>query len=295
MFLANFLKRFWDVIVANREAVIVSLTFLVLIIGWLIFLSLAQKNKNRSVKSIISTSALILLILIGVTYYLNSIKKSIVLIIIINSILLIIYVLLTLLFIKSSKDKTSQVNTSKIAILGLMTGLAVVLSFFGFPIIPGFEMLRLEFNGLIYILVLLWFGFRSAITVCFLMNVVLLIFPVPASQLFYGYDQIINFISCTSYIIPVGIIFSKLQESEYPSAKKLATATIIGTLFATLFMVFFNYYINVPYIIEADLSFKVILKVFGTFNLVKWGLVTLVVNLFWRKLYDLKYIAFIKQ
>ena len=38
------------------------------------------------------------------------------------------------------------------------------------------------------------------------------------------------------------------------------------------------------------MTLKEAIIVFGSFNLVKWGLVTVMINLLWQKLYNLKYL-----
>ena len=173
-----------------------------------------------------------------------------------------------------------------------MAGLAYVLRFFGFPIIPGFTFLKLEFSGIIYILVLIWFGFGSAIAVCFVTNLlrVIMHFSLFEATLVLGLDQLVNFIASVAYILPVALFFIKLKEDEQPSSRKMWVATALGTVITSLFMIFYNYFINLPIIYEQALPFMETFVVFGVFNIIKWGLVTLTVNLLWKELYNLKYL-----
>lgn len=281
-----FLNSFWDLITENRFSVIITIIFLAMVICLLVALAVVQKSARYNTKSVIVGLTLVLLILASVTYYLSTLDIKIYKIALVDLTVIGIYALLVYLPLK--QEVTAKVNTEKIVFLGVMTGLAVALSFLGFPIIPSFSHLRLEFNGIVYILVLLWFGYGSAITVCLLVNIVLLIFPTGGSTIFFGYDQLINFISCMLYITPVAIILPHGGERKKPKFYKLIISAIIGTVFATSVMVLFNYFITAPLIMEINLPFKTVLSIFGVFNLVKWGAVTIIILLIWEKLYDLK-------
>lgn len=293
--LLNIVTDFIDLIKDNYQEILITLGFVAAIIVSLIVLSVVQSKERRNFKSNIIIAILFIFIMLGINYYLYT-EDDIDLykIIIVNVSFLIFYGLLVLFVSRKRKAGPSSYSVSKIALLGLMSGLAFVFRFFGFPIIPSASFLKLEFSGLIYILVLLWFDFGSAIIVCFITNILRIILHVSLVEttLILGADQLANFISSVAYILPVAIVFYNLKQDEYPSGKKLLLSTLIGSLFAMVFMVVWNYFVNLPIIHKQDWwTFLDVAIIFGSFNIIKWGLVTLVINTLWKKLYNVKYMV----
>lgn len=297
MFL-NIFTDFFALLKKNYWAVVFTLAFVAIIITFLIvFTNLRAMEKRLNIKTHILNTLLIILILFGVGYYFYMEKKGgkeipLYKQIIVYAFFLALYAALTVATFLRKKNGTERLSIYKITVLGLMAGLAYVLRFFGFPIIPGFTFLKLEFSGIIYILVLIWFGFGSAIAVCFVTNLlrVIMHFSLFEATLVLGLDQLVNFIASVAYILPVALFFIKLKEDEQPSSRKMWVATALGTVITSLFMIFYNYFINLPIIYKLALPFMETFVVFGVFNIIKWGLVTLTVNLLWKELYNLKYL-----
>ena len=208
-----------------------------------LFRCLCESKGNRkrlNIKIHILNTLLIILVLLGVRYYFYSEEKSLIesgveeAIPLLKKILVYgfffaLYAALTVATFLRKKSETGRYSVYKITVLGLMAGLAYVLRFFGFPIIPGHPFLKLEFSGLIYILVLLWFGFGSAVIVCLLTNVLRVIFHFSlfGASLVLGIDQLVNFIASVAYILPCDFLF-KLKENEQPNADKMLISTILG-------------------------------------------------------------------
>ena len=303
MFL-NVFTDLLELLKKNLEAVILTLVFVaIIVVFFVVFANLRAIEKRLNIKIHILNTLLIILVLLGVRYYFyleekrlieSGVEEAIPLLkkILVYGFFFALYAALTVATFLRKKSETGRYSVYKITVLGLMAGLAYVLRFFGFPIIPGYPFLKLEFSGLIYILVLLWFGFGSAVIVCLLTNVLRVIFHFSpfGAFLVLGIDQLVNFIASVAYILPVAIFFFKLKENEQPNADKMLISTTVGTLITMVFMIFYNYFINLPIIYELDMPLKEAIIVFGSFNLVKWGLVTVMINLLWQKLYNLKYL-----
>lgn len=192
-----------------------------------------------------------------------------------------------LLTVKSEKVH-EKVSVSTVAILGLLIALASVLMLFGIPIFPNDPYLKLEVSALIYFMVLLWFGIKPTIIVIFLTNIIHAIMPSITPPLIPFLDEMVNVIAVFAFLLPSFIAFRKLQKDEIPSLKKVIFTSVIGVLFTTVFMVLYNYFVNLPLIYGMEWSFSEVLAVFGSFNLIKWGAVSIVVPLLYRKIYTIK-------
>ena len=100
-------------------------------------------------------------------------------------------------------------------------------------------------------------------------------------------DEMMNFMATMLFIIPTAIFISrkKILNLKVPT---VILWTGIGFVSTTVFMVLYNQFINLPYIYGIQMTFSQVLIIFGVFNLIKWGLNMVVINLTWRRFYFLR-------
>jgi len=291
MFLEGIFKKLFRLASENYiEILIIIGSIFVIFLVYLYFARYQIKDNKKYFKLIISFFA-IALIMFGLGIFLVEKKIPTINIVLIEIITLDVFLALAVFALSGEKKEAHKITIQDISILGLMAGLAFALRFFGFPIFVGsFSFLKLEFSGIIYIIVLLWYGFRSAVLVSLVTNILRVILQVSLFQVtvIFGVDQLLNFISSLAYLVPAAILFYRYDRSQEPNGIKLLIANIIGAVFATVFMVLWNYFVNLPYIYNMSLPFKDVLIYFGSFNLIKWGSVTILIALLWKKFYNLR-------
>lgn len=185
-------------------------------------------------------------------------------------------------FKKVAKKKPTTAN---IALMGILVGLASVFMILSFPIFPPAPYLKVEISGLILYMVLLWFGVKPAIIVALLTNFIHALIPTGTVQIIF-LDEGVNFIATMAFMLPSIIIL----RNKTPKRLSVLLGTSIGLIFTIIFMVLYNAYFNLPIIYKMEMEFTKVLYIFGVFNLIKWGAVTILINLLWPKLYVLKQI-----
>jgi len=267
-------------------------------VGLLVALSIIQSHEKRSLKTIIISIVAIIVILFGVSYAIAFDFQSdnkpipIITIALVDLLIVLLYFGITFLIIKSRQQKTNEKKTTKIAILSLLIAMSSVLMMMSIPIFPQASYLKLELSGLVIFMVLLWYDFKTAMIVSLLTNFIHVFLPSSTPPLILFLDEGINLIATMAFILPSAIIMRNLGMQERPSPLEVIVSTIIGVLFTSVFMVLYNYFINLPIVYGQDWwTFEEVLTIFGLFNLIKWGSVAIVINLLWQRLYNLKYVG----
>lgn len=292
------LSEFW---VKNGKEIIVSSIIIIVAVFLLVTLLINQSKQGNLIRGIITSLIIVVMLIGGTTYvlyqdYLKALAKDPAVvfpwleILRFSGIIIMVYAVIGTLILKakSTKNQKPKASVSSIALMGILVALASVLMLFGIPIFPAFDFLKVEFSGLIYFMILLWFGIKPTIIVVLLTNIVHIIMPSMTAPRIFGLDEMVNVIACFAYLLPSVIVFRKLEKNEMPSNKKVIITAIIGVAFTTIFMVLYNYYINLPIIYSWPMPFKQVVTVFGLFNLIKWGGVSLAVCLLYQKLYPIK-------
>ncbi|MDY0023962.1 MAG: ECF transporter S component [Candidatus Izemoplasmatales bacterium] len=262
----------------------------------LLLMFLIGKNTNNHKRLLIISILAWLFIIIGLTYaYLFLIKVDgerveISTIILIDIIITAIYLLFFGLILRQNYAKNqlpkAKITTQKIAVISLLIGIASVLMLISFPVMPAAPYLKVELSALIIFMTLIWFDFKTAVTVSFITNFVH--FFLPSSQpVIPLLDEMMNFMATMLFIIPTAIFISrkKILNLKVPT---VILWTGIGFVSTTVFMVLYNQFINLPYIYGIQMTFSQVLIIFGVFNLIKWGLNMVVINLTWRRFYFLR-------
>ncbi len=257
---------------------------LVLSLMFLIFKNLKEAKKMLSL-SVIS----IVFIIIGLTIGLWLNNNTLTSILIYDTTLLIGYSLIMFLIylLRKKNENKSKINTKMTAFLGIIVGMASVLMVLGFSIIPGFIFLKVEFSALVIFVTLLWFDFKTAVIVSLLTNILHFLMP-GTPPLIPLLDEMVNFLATMIFIMPIAIYLNKHRKTGKISNMSIFWLTVLGVVLTTVLMVLFNQYINLPIIYKINMSFKEVLTVFGIFNLIKWGLNALLINLTWKRFYSLK-------
>lgn len=188
---------------------------------------------------------------------------------------------------KQKQEKKTKLNTKMTAFLGIIVGMASVLMILGFSVIPGFLFLKVEFSALIIFMTLLWFDFKTAVIVSLLTNILHFLMP-GTPPLIPLLDEMVNFLATMIFILPTAIFLKKHKLNEPKSNLSILWFSIIGVASTTVLMVLFNQYINLPLIYNIDMTFTQVLTVFGIFNLIKWGLNAILINLTWKRFYSIR-------
>ncbi|MBN2504617.1 MAG: ECF transporter S component [Bacilli bacterium] len=255
-------------------------------------LFLFQRTSKDDHKNMLAQLIIVLFIIAGVTYGLvlkddDSISNLD--IVLVDLIIFVAYFAIALLMrvIRQKNAQKETMTTRKLAFLGIIVGLASVLMLLGFPVLPGFHYLKVEISGLIIFMTLLWFDFKTAAIVSLITNFIHVFMPgTPPVIMFL--DEGINFIATMIFILPTAILIKKCNLQSRRSQTIILWVSIASVVFTTVFMTLYNAFINLPLVYKMPLDFLTVLKVFGLFNLIKWGAVALVINLVWRRLYGLR-------
>ncbi|MBI9008734.1 MAG: ECF transporter S component [Tenericutes bacterium] len=264
-------------------------TSLLIALGFMFYLAKNMKEKRNH---IIVSGAAILFIITGLTVGLllgnNDIEVKDV--ILFNTIILLIYSLFLVVYRKIQVTKTSKkkvMSTKKIAFLGIIIGIASVLMLMGFPVIPIAPYLKVELSALIVFMTLLWFDFKTAVVVSLLTNVIHFFMP-SSPPLIPMLDEMVNFLATMLFITPTAVFLNKKSLDKEKKGFSILILTLIGFASTVVLMVLFNQYINLPLVYNIQLSFKEVIAIFGLFNIIKWGINSLVINVTWRRFYILR-------
>jgi len=294
---------FIEFLVKFQQEIITSLIFIVISVGLLAFLAIAQSKEKKAKKSIIGGLLSVIAIIAGITVLLAIQEKVVEVdgvdviqkigfyeILIVDFVFVVVYTAISFVMLRTHRygEESHKITTKKVALLGVIIGFASVLMLAGIPIMPAAPYLKLEISSLIIFMVLIWFDFKSAIVVSLATNVIHVFMPSLSAPIIPFLDEGVNFLATMAFLLPPAIVLSKRNESEVPSSKKVLIATAIGVAFTTVFMVLYNAFINLPIIYRFEMPFITVLEIFGLFNILKWGTAFIVINLLWRKLYNLK-------
>ncbi len=176
---------------------------------------------------------------------------------------------------RSHGVSSTHSKTKEIVVIGLMVSLSFLLMFLGVPIIAVAPWLKIELSFLPIIILALGLNVKSALIASFLVN--LLDYLLKGSLTGLPIDQLANFIATCIFL---GVIYYLGKRTNNYIALFIAVAI------NTLMMCVLNYFIITPwyfsilgYELPSDLLGYVV-SVYGTFNIIKWGLVALVYQLF---------------
>ena len=264
-----------------------------LIIALTLMFFLGKYTRNNQKLLLVSLLSL-LFIVVGITYaYLFLIKVDgepvkLSTIILTDIVVVAIYLLglFSVLRLNQKDTVKTKVTTHKIAIQGILVGFASVLMLISFPVMPLAPWLKVELSALIIFMTLIWFDFKTAVMVSFVTNIVHFFLPssAPVIPLL---DEMINFLATMIFILPTALLLKKRNIEEGNGLIYIIILTGLGFISTVVIMVLFNQFINLPYIYEINISFKEVLAIYGVFNIIKWGINALVINLTWKRFYFL--------
>jgi riboflavin transporter len=264
-----------------------------LLIALLLMFFLGKHTKN-SQKLLLVSLLSIVFIVVGITYaFLFLIKVDgepveISTIILTNIVVIATYLIGLLLVFKLNRQETikKKMKVQKIAIQSILVGIASVLMLISFPVMPAAPYLKVELSALIIFMTLIWFDFKTAVLVSFITNIVHFFLPSSAPIIPF-LDEMINFLATMLFILPTAMFFKKEKIQEKNSALYIFFLTGLGFLTTVVLMVLFNQFINLPYIYRINMTFTQVLTIFGVFNIIKWGLNAIFINLTWKRFYYL--------
>ncbi len=251
-----------------------------------------RKTRKSDKKNMIAQLMIVIFILVGVTLGLvfkgdETIQSGDILLV--DLIIVAVYCIFAAVIhlVDGKKGKHSVMTTRKLAFLGIIVGLASVLMLLGFPVMPGFIFLKVEISGVIFFMTLLWFDLKTATLVSLITNFVHVFMPgSPPVILFL--DEGINFVATMIFLLPAAFLIDKQHLQEKNCTRRIFWVSLTSVIFTTIFMTLYNAFINLPLVYRMDMGFIEVLEVFGVFNLIKWGVVAVIINLVWRRLYGLR-------
>lgn len=250
------------------------------------------KNIKESKKTIAITAIAILFIVVGLTVGLKLGHEDMPLtdILLFDTGVLLFYSLFLLVYRRVQLNKSTEkktMSTRKMSMLGLIVGIASVLMLMGFSVIPAAPYLKVELSALIIFMTLLWFDFKTAVIVSLLTNVIHFFMP-GSTPIIPMLDEMINFLATMLFILPTAIFLNRNKLNQENKGYSIMIFTVIGFVATVILMVLFNQYINLPLVYNIDMSFNQVIAIFGIFNIIKWGINTLIINLTWKRFYILK-------
>lgn len=198
-------------------------------------------------------------------------------------------VLFAFVIVYVSKKYTVEMSgTRLIAFVGVFSALSYAFMFFGFSIVPAAPYLKLEFSVVIILLALLFFDLKAAVLISLVTNVV--DYLIKNSETGIPIDQTANFLATVVILIVFAVSFSKYGQ-HIEDTKKNNVVSILTSLVAvaavTVVMVFLNWIWITPFYAELggyseflpSPLLPYIIGLYGPFNIIKWGLVSLVFSL----------------
>ncbi len=264
-----------------------------LIIALLLMFFLGKHTKNNQKLLLVSVLSIVFIV-VGITYaFLFLIKVDgepveLSSIILTNIIVIATYLIGLLVIFKLNRKETikKKMKIQKIAIQSILVGIASVLMLISFPVMPAAPYLKVELSALIIFMTLIWFDFKTAVLVSFITNIVHFFLPSSAPIIPF-LDEMINFLATMLFILPTALFFRKEKIEEKNSTLYIIFLTGLGFVTTVVLMVLFNQFINLPYIYGINMTFTQVLTIFGVFNIIKWGLNTIFINLTWKRFYCL--------
>ncbi len=205
----------------------------------------------------------------------------------------LIGIAMLIIFKSGKKDDKRFSPTMKMTIVGTFTALSYVLMFFGIPFILPF--LKIEFSIVIVVAVMLLVDYKSAILVAFLKSAI--DYMIKGSAVGYPIDQMAHFIAVFVFITTIYICLKVLKKPENEN-KKMILGFSAGVLATASVMVMLNFLWILPvyiklFTVEGFYSFVEmdepknfflwVLSIFGTFNLIQWGLTAIVSFIIYKK------------
>lgn len=211
-------------------------------------------------------------------------------ILMVNSVILAVYMFLLLasFLIHKKQKRIRGLSTRKLAFLGILIGLSSALMLLSVPIMPAAPFLKVELSGLVIFMTLLWFDFKTAAIVSLITNFIHVFMPGSAPLILF-LDEGVNFIATMVFMLPMAIMIRMIDFEHRKNNWKFIVVSVLGVIFTVIVMTLYNAYVNLPIIYKMSMPFKTVVEIFGVFNIIKWGLVAVAINLTWRRLFSLRH------
>lgn len=158
-------------------------------------------------------------------------------------------------------------STKKITIFAIILALAIVASFFSFPILPSASFLKIEFSDSFLLIIGMLFGFKELLLAIFLKGIFL----------YLKNPEIIGVLAnLISAFLFTGTFLLMMKRTN-----KWIVALCVSTVVVTIALSIFNYYVLLPmystvYKMNLGSLETVILTAIVPFNLIKGSLLSLI-------------------
>ncbi len=130
-------------------------------------------------------------------------------------------------------------KTKNLVLIGMLTAIALILTFIAFPIFPNASFLKMDFSEIPALLAALASGPVIGVIVELLKNV--LHFFLQGSETGIPIGEIANFTAGVLFILPIYWLYRRFQTTA-----GLIVACVVGTVCMTAFMAILNYYYFLP-------------------------------------------------
>ncbi|MDR1150158.1 MAG: ECF transporter S component [Clostridiales bacterium] len=176
-------------------------------------------------------------------------------------------------------------NTKKIATIGIFSAMAFILHMLSFPLVPGFNFLKIDFSCVSIFTISLIYSSTAGILTAFIKSST---HAIISQSLAIG--EIFDFFLSSFFILCMNFSI-KIKKNFIES---LSMATILTTVVSA----FFNYFIMLPsylYLMNINMEkskqLKLILNLIVPFNLLKFSLMSFVTCLLFKKIKSNKFMT----
>lgn len=134
-------------------------------------------------------------------------------------------------------ETTKKLDIRKLAVTGVLGAVATVLMFISFsvPIMPSF--IKLDLSELPALIASFAFGPLSGVAVCFIKNVVNLLFTTTS-----GVGELCNFLLGAAFVLPAGWLYKKIGGRKGALIGSFAGAAAMAVLSLPI-----NYFVTYPF------------------------------------------------
>lgn len=124
-------------------------------------------------------------------------------------------------------------------VFSMLAALSYALVTLGFPLLPNFPFLKLDFGDIPVLIGTFIYGISGGVSVAFIRS--LLHFVITGAGMLNLVGDFASFLATVLYLIPIHLIYQKKK-----GKKNAFLSVIIATVFLTIFMTIANYFVLTP-------------------------------------------------
>lgn len=178
-------------------------------------------------------------------------------------------------------NNNKKISTNLLIKIALLSAIAVVLMYFDFPILPGFDFLKIDLSDVAALIGAFAYGPIVGAIIELIKNILILLVKGSTSV---GIGEVANLIIGVSLIVPAALIYSKNK-----TRKTAVKGLIAGTITMSIVGALANYFVFIPmykaYLPSLNTTIGIVeYLTYGIipFNLIKGTLVSIVTVLIYK-------------